>query len=72
LRKSTNTVLALGGNSDIAFDVIQTTYVNDQLNFPITTPVTAKVPLPSAGMYLVTFSMRYSVASNITGTNFNN
>ena len=65
LRKSTNTVLAAGGNADIAFDTIVTTYINDQLNFPITTPVTA-VPLPTMGMYLATFGMRYSVASNIT------
>ena len=65
LRKSTNTVLALGGNADIAFDTIVTTYTNDQLNFPITTPVT-NIPLPTMGMYLATFTMRYSVASNIT------
>lgn len=65
LRKSTNTVLALGGNSDIAFDTIVTEFTNEQLNFPITTPVTA-VPFPTSGMYLATFSMRFSVASTIT------
>lgn len=65
LRKSTNTVLAAGGNSDIAFDTIIIVYANDQLNFPITTSVTA-VPFPTAGMYLATFSMRFTVASTIT------
>lgn len=65
LRKSTNTVLALGGNSDIAFDTITSNYTNDQLNFPITTPVTA-IPFPQAGVYMASFTLRYSVASNIT------
>jgi hypothetical protein len=65
LRKSTNTVLAAGGNSDIAFDTITANYDNDQLNFPITTPVTA-IPFPQAGVYMASFTLRYSVASNIT------
>lgn len=65
LRKSTNTVLALGGNSDIAFDTIMTYFTNDQLNFPITTPVTA-IPFPQAGVYMASFTLRYSVAAVIT------
>ena len=65
LRKSTNTVLALGGNSDIAFDTITANYTNDQLNFPITTPVTA-IPFPQAGVYMVSFTSRCGVASNVT------
>jgi hypothetical protein len=65
LRKSTNTVLAAGGNSDIAFDTITVNYSNDQLNFPITTPVTA-IPFPQAGVYMASFTLRYTVASNIT------
>jgi hypothetical protein len=65
LRKSTNTVLAAAGNADIAFDTIYVLRGIEQNNFPITTPVTA-VPFPQIGMYLATFSMRYTVASTIT------
>jgi hypothetical protein len=65
LRKSTSTVLAAAGNSDIAFDTITANYSNDQLNFPITTPITA-IPFTQAGIYMVSFTSRYSVASNIT------
>jgi len=65
LRRTTNLTLALGGNSDIAFDAITANFTNDQLNFPITTPITA-IPFPQAGIYMVSFTSRYSVASNIT------
>jgi hypothetical protein len=64
LRKSTNTVLAAGGNSDIAFDSITINYTNDQLNFPITTPVTA-IPFAQAGVYMASFTLRYNIISNI-------
>ena len=65
LRRTTSLTLAAAGNSDIAFDAITNNYTNEQLNFPITTPVTA-IPFPQAGIYMVSFTSRYTVASNIT------
>lgn len=65
LRKSTSTTLTAGGNADIAFDTITANYTNDQQNFPITTPITA-IPFPQAGIYMVAFTARYTVVSNVT------
>jgi len=63
LRRTTNLTLASAAASDIAFDSIVTSFTNQQQNFPITTPVT-NIPLPSKGIYLVSFSLRWGAAAN--------
>lgn len=68
LYKSTNTVFAAAGNSDLAFDTIVADFTDQQLNFPITTPVT-NIPIPAAGMYVATFQFRTTTAV-ITRSNF--
>jgi len=60
LFKSTNTVFAAAGNSDITFDSIVTTFTDQQLNFPVTG--FTDIPLPAAGMYALTFQFRTTTA----------
>lgn len=61
LYKSTNTVFGAAGASDIAFDTIITDFTDQQLNFPVTVPIT-NIPIPAAGMYAVTFQFRTTTA----------
>lgn len=68
LYKSTNTVFPLAGNQDITFDTIISNYDNQQLNFPITLPIT-NIPLPAEGMYIATYQFR-STTSVIFRSNF--
>lgn len=71
LFKSTDTVFGGAGNSNIVFDTIVTKYTNQQLNFPVTVPIT-EIPLPSEGMYIVTYQFRatasVTVRSNVIVT----
>jgi hypothetical protein len=64
LYKSTNTVFGAAGNLDIAFDTIITNYGNQQLNFPVTVPIT-DIPLPTSGVYLVTHQFRCTTAIGV-------
>jgi hypothetical protein len=68
LYKSTNTVFGAAGNSDIAFDTIISNYGNQQLNFPVTVPIT-NIPLPAEGMYVITYQYR-ATAAVIVRSNF--
>jgi hypothetical protein len=68
LYKSTNTVFAAAGNSDIAFDTIVADFANQQLNFAVTVPIT-NIPIPAAGMYVATYQFR-TTAANIVRSNF--
>lgn len=72
LYKSTNTVFGAAGNSDIAFDTVITDFSGQQLNFPVTVPIT-NIPIPAFGMYIVTYQLRSSAAvvvrSNLFYTN---
>jgi len=67
LYKSTNTVFAAAGNSDIAFDTIVADFADQQLNFPVTVPIT-NIPVPAAGMYVASFQFR-TTAANIVRVN---
>lgn len=67
LYKSTNTVFAAAGNSDIAFDTIVNDFTDQRLNFPVTVPIT-NIPIPAAGMYIITFQFR-TTAANVARTN---
>lgn len=64
LYKSTNTVFAGAGNADIAFDTIINNYTEQQLNFPVTVPIT-NIPLPADGMYVATFQSRTTVNTQL-------
>jgi len=68
LYKSTNTVFAAAGTTNIAFDTIVTSYSGQQQDFPITTPIT-NIPIPAKGMYLATYQLR-STAAVVVRTNF--
>lgn len=64
LHKSTNTVYGAAGNLDIAFDTIIANYADQQLNFPVTTPIT-NIPLPAAGMYILAYQYRISATNTV-------
>lgn len=69
LYKSTDTVFASTTIINIAFDTIITDYAGQQVNFPVTVPIT-DIPLPLAGMYMATFQQSGNASATVR-TNFN-